>query len=84
LGKLGKFTLYSSNLYTPISDSGQSCYPIMFGHKSAIAFAAQLEEVEYFDKLETTFGKGMKGLMVYDWKTVKSEALGMWYAYKAQ
>lgn len=82
LGKLGKFTLYSTNLYTPVSDGGKSCYPMMFGHKSAIAFASQLEEVEYFDKLETTFGKGIKGLQVYDWKCIKPEALGVWYGYK--
>jgi len=84
LGKLGKFTLYSSNLLTGVSDAGQNCYNIMFGHKSAISFASQLEEVEYFDKLETTFGKGMKGLQVYDWKCTKPESLGVWYAYKAQ
>lgn len=82
LGKLGKFTLYSSNLYTPVTDT-YSCYNIIFGHKSACAFASQLEEVEYFDKLETTFGKGMKGLQVYDWKVTKPESMGVWYAYKA-
>lgn len=84
LGMLGKFTLYSSNLYTAVTDTAQSCYNIIFGHKSGISFASQLDEVEYFDKLETTFGKGMKGLQVYDWKTTKPESLGVWYAYKAQ
>jgi hypothetical protein len=84
LGKLGKFTLYSTNLYTPVSDTGQSCYPCIFGHKSAICAASQLTETEYFDKLETTFGKGMKGLQVADWKTVKPESMGILYAFKAQ
>ncbi len=79
LGKLGKFTIYSSNLYTPVETNR---YNILFGHQSAICFASQLVEVEYFDKLETTFGSGMKGLQVYDWKVTKPESMGVWYAYK--
>jgi hypothetical protein len=79
LGKLGKFTIYSSNLYTPAETNR---YNILFGHKSAICFASQLVEVEHFDKLETTFGSGMKGLQVYDWKVTKPESMGVWYAYK--
>lgn len=82
LGKLGKFTLYSTNLYTPVTDGATSSYNMIFGHKSAITFASQLEEVEYFDKLETTFGKGMKGLQVYGFECVKPEAMGVWYGYK--
>lgn len=81
VGMLDKWTIYSSNLYTSISDTN-TYYNIMFGHKSAIAFATQLLETEFFEKLETTFGKGMKGLQVYDWKVVKPEALGSLYAYK--
>jgi hypothetical protein len=81
IGMIDRWTIYSSNLYTTISDT-QTFYPVIFGHKSAIAFATQLTETEFFDKLETTFGKGMKGLQVYDWKTVKPESLGMLYAYK--
>ena len=81
IGKIDHFMIYSTNLYTSISDSG-TFYTIMFGHMSAIAFAMQLTETEYFDKLETTFGKGMKGLQVYDWKVVKSTSLGCLYAKK--
>lgn len=82
IGMIDDWTIYASNLYTGISDGGNTCYTSLFGHSSAIAFATQLIEVEYFDKLETTFGKGMKGLQVYDWKTIKSEALGCLYARK--
>jgi hypothetical protein len=81
IGMIDRWTIYSSNLYTTISDT-QTFYPVIFGHRSAIAFATQLTETEFFDKLETTFGKGMKGLQVYDWKTVKPESLGILYAYK--
>lgn len=83
LGMLDRWTLYGTNLYTAVTDSAKSCYNILFGHKSGICFVSQLVETEYFDKLETTFGKGMKGLQVYDWKTVKPESLGVLYAYKA-
>lgn len=83
LGQLDRWTIYSTNLYTPVTDGATSCYNIMFGHKSSTCFVSQLVETEYFDKLETTFGKGMKGLQVYDWKTTKPESLGVLYGYKA-
>lgn len=81
LGMIDNWELFSSNLYTAISDTN-NCYTVLFGHRSGISFATQLLDTEYFDKLETTFGKGMKGLQVYDWKVVKSTSLGMLYAYK--
>lgn len=80
LGIIGKFTLYKSNLYAPVTDSGKSCYNNLFGHKSALCFAAQLVETEYFEKFENTFGKGMKGLNVYGYKVTKAESLGVLYA----
>lgn len=83
LGQLDKWTIYTTNLYTPVTDGANSCYNIMFGHKSSTCFVSQLVETEYFEKLETTFGKGMKGLQVYDWKTTKPESLGVLYATKA-
>lgn len=82
IGQLDRWTLYTTNLYTAVTDGALSAYNITFGHKSAICFVSQLVETEYFDKLETTFGKGMKGLQVYDWKTIKPESLGVLYAYK--
>lgn len=85
IGKLGNLDLYSSNLYTPVTDGGKKCVNMVFGHQDATCFASQLVDVEYFEKLETVMsGKGMKGLQVFDWKTVKGQALGNFYAYKAQ
>lgn len=81
IGMIDNWTIYGTNLYTGITDT-QTHYTCLFGHISAIAFATQLTDVEYFDKLETTFGRGMKGLQVYDWKTIKSESLGSLYARK--
>lgn len=82
LGKFGKFTLYETNLYTPVTDvaaGNLDCYNVVFGHKSAICAASQLTETDYFPKFENTSGKGMRGQQVYDWKTVKPEALGVLY-----
>ena len=77
---LHDFDLFVTNLYTPVYDSGKYCYNITFGHKTGITFAAQLTEMEYHEKFEKTFGQGMKGLQVYDWKVVKPEAVGVLYA----
>ena len=85
IGALGNLSLYSSNLYTPVTDGGKKCTPMIYGHNDAICFASQLVDVEYFEKLETVMsGKGMKGLQVFDWKTIKPQGLGVFYAYKAQ
>ena len=81
IGRVGNFMVHQSNLYTPIVDGGASatCYPIIFGHKSAITFASQLNDIEYFDKLENDIGKAMRGFQLYDWKTVKTESMGVLY-----
>jgi len=83
LGMLDRWTLYGTNLYTSVFDTPNYCYNVLFGHKSGVCFVSQMVETEYFDKLETTFGKGMKGLQVYDWKVTKPESLGVLYCYKA-
>lgn len=80
LGTIGRFTIYESNNYTAVSDSGSNCYNILFGHKSALAFANQLVETEFHEKLETSFGSAMKGLSVYGYKVTKPESLGVLYA----
>lgn len=80
LGTIGKFTLYESNNYTSVTDGADTCYNILFGHKSALTFASQLVETEYHEKLETTFGSAMKGLNVYGYKVIKPASLGVLYA----
>jgi len=82
IGRLGNFMLHVTNLYTPVVESGHNNYNITFGHKEGLTFAAQLTEMEYFEKLENTYGSGMKGLNVYGFKTMKTDALGVLYAYK--
>lgn len=84
IGSHGKFELFSSTLYTPITDGANSCYPVLFGTKSAIAFVAQLSDTHYFPQLESTSGSGIAGNTLYDWKTILPEQLGVLYCYRNQ
>ena len=74
LGMIDRFTLYVNNR-VPIVDSTLDSFQIMAGTKEAIAFAMQLEDVTYHDKLETTFGSGIKGLFVWGSKVVQPKCL---------
>lgn len=71
LGMIDRFTLYSSNnLHV---DTGE--WDIIFGHKSAITFAAQITEMEEL-KDPNDFGTLARSLMVYGYEVIKPEALG--------
>ena len=72
IGQIGQFNIYRSNNYTPVGGA----YPIIFGHKAAITFVAELTETETL-KHPTKFGTIMRSLMVYDFKVLKPEALGI-------
>lgn len=74
LGTIGQFNIYRTNNYQAVGGA----YPVLFGHKSAITFVAALTETETL-KHPTKFGTIMRSLMVYDYKVLKTEALGvMW------
>jgi len=77
IGMIDRFTLYNSNLLAGTS-SGQYC---IFGTKDAISFATQLTENKVQDN-PNGFGMLHRGLMVYGYKVVKPEALGVLYAAK--
>lgn len=77
LGQLGGFTIYrSNNLYV----SGGNTY-IPFGHKTAVTFASQIVDTETLPH-PTAFGKIMRSLNVYGYKTVKPASLGLIVAKK--
>lgn len=82
IGSIDRWNIHVSNLYTSITDGSNKCYNVLFGHKSATCFASQLTEMEYFDKIETGFGSLMKGLNLFDYKTLKPESMGVLYATK--
>ena len=77
---IGRFKVYISNQLKTVDESGNTCYYIPFGRKSAIAFASQMTSMTYFDKFEDYEGQGMRGVNLYDWKTVSPVALGFMYA----
>lgn len=73
LGMIDTFTIYKSNLIYSVSDT-YTCYHSMFGHKSAISFAAQMTKMESL-RAESTFGTLVRGLNVFGWNTLKTESL---------
>lgn len=83
VGSLAGFTIYQSNNLTTTTDgAGATAWKILFGHKTALTFASRLT----FNETVTnpfTFGSLNRGLMVYGYKTLKTEALGYLYAKPA-
>lgn len=73
IGMINNFTLYNSNLLT--KDSGTADFHVLFGHKSALAFASNFAKVEKY-RPERSFADAMKGLNVYGFKTLQPTALG--------
>jgi hypothetical protein len=80
LGMIDRFTIYRSNLLATTFDTPNTVTNIIFGTNHAISFAAQMTEMESL-KGESTFGTIVRGLNVFGFKTLKTEALGRLYAY---
>ena len=72
LGMIDRVSVYCSRQLN--SSSGK--YDVIFGHIAGVSFASQIVDVQYLPQLESTFGSAVRGLNVYGWKTVKSQALG--------
>lgn len=78
LGTLDRFTVYvSHNLYR-VSDTGNTAFSILAGHKMGLTFASQMTEMESL-RAESTFGTIVRGLQVYGFQVVKPEALARLY-----
>jgi hypothetical protein len=83
LGDIAGFKLYKTNLQPTTADSSSvTAYNLMFGHKDAITFATQMVQNASL-KGESQMGTLYRGLRVFGHKTVKPEALGWAYVYKA-
>lgn len=81
LGVLDGFRIFRSNLLETVTDgSGKVCTHIMFGHRSAATFAAQITENEMLQN-PWGFGKMFRGMTAYGTKVIRPEALGDLYAY---
>lgn len=70
LGMIDRFTVYVS--HNLVNSGGE--FSIIAGHKMGFTFASQMTEMETL-RSTTTFGKIIRGLQVYGYKTVKPEAL---------
>jgi len=82
VGMIDRFVLYISNLLTTVSDSGYTVYHALSGHKAAMSWAAQMTKMESL-RAESTFGTLVRGLNVYGYETLKTEALCDLYIAKA-
>lgn len=83
IGMIDNTTVYKSrNLYSATDGTtSTTCWYALFGHISAISFAAQLTKTES-TRIERGFGNLVKGLEVYGYKVVTPKALGYLYADK--
>lgn len=73
IGTIDRFTLYSSNLLTSVSDT-VTCWHALFGQKTALSFAAQMTKMESL-RSESTFGTLVRGLNVYGYEVLHPESL---------
>jgi hypothetical protein len=81
LGMIDRFTLYNSNLLYSAASGGHTAYNVLFGTKDAITFASQLVETENI-RSQDTFADRVRGLKVYGYKAIKTEAYGLLHCYK--
>lgn len=79
LGIIDRFTLYQSNHVASVTDGTDKAFHMLFGHKDALAFASQLVENEIIPNPKR-FGKLLRGLQVFGFKTVRDYAMGDLYA----
>ena len=82
IGIIDRFTIYMSNNLATTTDGSDTVQNCIAGHPSAITFASQLVKNEVIDNPDD-FGQLMRGLQVYGYKVLKSEALIWLYAKKA-
>ena len=72
LGMIDRFMLYSSNLLSVAGGEAN----VIAAHKSALTFAAQMEEDKFVHMLNPNkHGELIRGLMVYGFEVIKPESL---------
>ncbi len=82
LGRIDRFTIYSTNQLAVTTDGSDSVTNMIFGHKIGITFASQLTENEGPMKHPDFFGDYYRGLNVFGYEVIKPEAIGHFYAKK--
>lgn len=81
LGVIANCTLYKSNNLYSATDGSFTAYYVPFGTNHGITFASQFTKMESL-RAESTFGDLVRGLNVYGYKVIKTEALGLLYCRK--
>ena len=81
IGMIDRWTIYMSNNYTSVTDGAFTAYHVVFGHKSALTFAAQMVNMETL-RAESTFGDIVRGLNVFGFEVVHPKSMGDFYVYK--
>ncbi|WP_027185637.1 hypothetical protein [Desulfovibrio inopinatus] len=82
VGRVDRFTIYSSNQLKKVVDGTDKVWNILFGHKSSLTFASQFTKEELI-KNPNDFGDILRGLQVYGFEVVKPDAMGRLYAKPA-
>jgi hypothetical protein len=80
LGEIDRFTIYVSNLLYSVTDT-VTCWYIPFGHPMGMTWATQLTETETL-RSHDDFGDEVRGLNIYGFGIIKSEAVGELYGHK--
>lgn len=78
LGMIDRFTLYSSNLLSTVTDGSDTCTHVLAGHAHGLTFASQMTKMETL-RSEQTFGTLMRGLQIYGYKVLDGIALADLY-----
>lgn len=74
IGGIDRFVLYTSNLLTSATDGAYTAFHAVSGQINALSFAAQMTNMETL-RSESTFGNLVRGLNVYGYEVLKTEAL---------
>uniref|UniRef100_A0A6M3XRR8 Putative coat protein n=1 Tax=viral metagenome TaxID=1070528 RepID=A0A6M3XRR8_9ZZZZ len=82
IGLIDRTEIFESNLLYSTTDGSYTVWHAIGGQRHALSFAAQMTKVEHLDKVESTFGSIVRGLNVYGYKILKSQALVDFYIRK--
>ena len=79
IGGIDRFTVYASNLLSYTGSGADRAWRCLFGINYGITFATQLTNTKTLDNPDG-FGRLFRGLIVYGYKMVKTEAVGCLFA----
>ncbi|MES2662265.1 MAG: hypothetical protein V4629_03085 [Pseudomonadota bacterium] len=75
VGMIDRFKIYQTNLmHKGTGGDAGKFYPV-FGHKSALTFAAQMKKMETL-RIQNSFGEYVRGLNVFGFQVVNDTAIG--------